>query len=325
VLTFRPVPGSRTRAPSPPDRGVSVVPCPRQRPRGRHEHEAEPDDSGLRPLDEVARKSLAAGDHRDMSGGRFWVARALTDTLHDLHPHSTGEVACRLGAWVDMVGMAQWRDSGGVKRGELRASVRFLAARWNWNKSKVHRFLGELRKSGRIEVIPQTSARQPATIVLVNYDEHQKSVGHERYANETQNRTASETAETVEGVGRPPTERDSERDGACYANGTPVRTKKKVEEGIRPPTTTNARENLAAYLGEYSGAVDRLAASSDSHGPFALALFGLFGPHGTDAQTWGTTPEADRPRMLAQAMDAYAGEGSRFKSNYFRAFLARII
>ena len=212
---------------------------------------------------------------------------------------SLGEQSCKAFAWIDLISMARWRDGGGLKRGQLQASVRFLAARWNWSIGRTHRFLTLLEASQRLErSVERSGERTPATITICNYETFQLVPGGGGTLGGTLRETRTDTR---------------------------TDTKKKIEGISTTDTHTNARENLAAYLGEYSGAVDRLAESSDSHGPFALALFGLFGPSGTDAQTWGTTPEADRPRMLAQAMDAYAGEGERFKSDFFRAFLARII
>lgn len=120
-----------------------------------------------------------------------WVAvsRGLLDVQHDLHPWTTGEPACRLGAWVDLIGYAQWKSNGDLDRGQLRASVRFLAKRWNWSKSKVSRFLQELRDAKRIKRGTQ-AGREPDIITIRNYDSYQirpssngTQAGHERDAN----------------------------------------------------------------------------------------------------------------------------------------------
>ena len=109
-----------------------------------------------------------------MMEGWYLLSRRLNDPFHDLHPHSTGEAACSAWAWVDLIGMARWKDSGGVPRGQVPASERFLATRWNWHRSRVTRFLDELERKGRIEREPQTG-RKPGHVVICNYDTYQTS------------------------------------------------------------------------------------------------------------------------------------------------------
>ena len=109
-----------------------------------------------------------------MTEGWYLLSRRLNDPFHDLHPHSTGETACSAWAWVDLIGMARWRDSGGVPRGHVPASERFLATRWNWHRSRVTRFLDELERNGRIEREPQTG-RKPGHIIICNYETYQNN------------------------------------------------------------------------------------------------------------------------------------------------------
>lgn len=116
--------------------------------------------------------------------GWFVVSRSLCNPDHDLHPHSTGESACRMAAWVDLLGLARWKDGGGLRRGELCHSERFLAARWNRHRSWVRRFLEDLADEGRISrdprigpnSDPQTThneGRKPARISICKYDSYQ--------------------------------------------------------------------------------------------------------------------------------------------------------
>lgn len=57
-----------------------------------------------------------------------------------------------------------------LERGQLAASVRFLAAAWNWSKSRTDRYLGRLVRSGKIAVRTGTAA---SVITICNYDEYQ--------------------------------------------------------------------------------------------------------------------------------------------------------
>ncbi len=62
-------------------------------------------------------------------------------------------------AWLDLIRMASYQgeriavDNRGInlKRGELIASIRFLAHRWQWSVNRVQRFLKYLEKEGMIK------------------------------------------------------------------------------------------------------------------------------------------------------------------------------
>lgn len=99
------------------------------------------------------------------------VSRDLLDPAHPLHPASIGEPACRLAAWIDLIGRARDSAGAGLGRGQARTSVRFLAVRWNWSVGKTHRFLADLEKDGRIAwERPEQGERRSGTITIVNYD-----------------------------------------------------------------------------------------------------------------------------------------------------------
>lgn len=62
-------------------------------------------------------------------------------------------------AWLDMIQSAALAPEAtliegeciSLRRGEMFAPIRYLGQRWGWSKSKVQRFLENLRKAGRIE------------------------------------------------------------------------------------------------------------------------------------------------------------------------------
>lgn len=85
-------------------------------------------------------------------------------------------------AWVDLIGLANWRDEtakmGGVpfsvKRGEVARSKVFLSKRWRWSRGKVIRFLDGMEMDKQI--VQQTvHLKKDVTslICLVNYDQYQ--------------------------------------------------------------------------------------------------------------------------------------------------------
>lgn len=82
-----------------------------------------------------------------MSGGFYRMHRGWLD-----HPVLGGEPMCKRAAWAWLIEEASWshrrRDIKGqtvqLDRGQLTASVRFLAEAWGWHRAKVERFLGRL-------------------------------------------------------------------------------------------------------------------------------------------------------------------------------------
>ena len=101
----------------------------------------------------------------------------------------------RFYAWFWLVSNAAWkptraRISGQVATlevGELSFSVRFLAEAWGWSKSRVDRFLSELRQEGMIETCSKigTEAGQKAgqgqsVITICNYAKYQDPKGRKR-------------------------------------------------------------------------------------------------------------------------------------------------
>lgn len=118
------------------------------------------------------------------------------DAQHPRHPMAKGETACSQYAFIDLVGLARWREGNQLRRGQLRASLRFLATRWNWSTGRVSRFLRGLEEDGLI-CRYHDGTRQPTRITLCEYDRYQASP----YANRDANRDANGDKE-VEGIER---------------------------------------------------------------------------------------------------------------------------
>lgn len=80
-------------------------------------------------------------------------------------------------AWLDLVQAARFEDSRATElirgrlvfwsKGQLRASVRFLAERWKWSKSKTDRFLELLETQ---QMITRAQMNGETIITLTNYE-----------------------------------------------------------------------------------------------------------------------------------------------------------
>lgn len=97
--------------------------------------------------------------------------------------------------WIDLLLMASWQDEEilyegikvEVKRGQVFASVRNLAKRWNANETAVFRFLQRLEDDGMIsrnynEVKHQAKQlvkHQVKHLTICNYDTYQGGVKHQ--------------------------------------------------------------------------------------------------------------------------------------------------
>ena len=97
--------------------------------------------------------------------------------------------------WIDLLLMASWQDEEilyegckvEVKRGQVFASVRNLAKRWNANETAVFRFLQRLEDEGMIsrsynDVKHQTKQlvkHQVKHLTICNYEAYQGGVKHQ--------------------------------------------------------------------------------------------------------------------------------------------------
>ena len=117
-----------------------------------------------------------------MSEGFFLLHRGWRE-----NPIFRGEFS-RADAWVWLIENACWKPSRTrikgetieLERGELSFSIRFLAESWGWSKSRVDRFLSDLRDEGMIETrskngtVKRHKAGQGQSIIsIVNYRKYQ--------------------------------------------------------------------------------------------------------------------------------------------------------
>lgn len=113
--------------------------------------------------------------------------------------HPLLQDADRFRAWFWLIANAAWKPTrvrikgqmADLERGELSFSQRFLAEKWGWSKSRVDRFIGELRDEGMIATRSKIGAEGGATtdhkagqgqsiITICNYDKYQSSTDCER-------------------------------------------------------------------------------------------------------------------------------------------------
>lgn len=138
--------------------------------------------------------------------GVFAVDRGIFD-----HPVFADEPFTEREAWQWLISEASFRDrkrnvSGRIvalKRGQLSASVRFMADRWKWGKSSVERFLQKLRNEAMVGTDSGTGI---LVITISNYARYQRVAMPDGTENGTQTGTVAgqlrdktESTESIEG------------------------------------------------------------------------------------------------------------------------------
>lgn len=104
-------------------------------------------------------------------------------------------------AWIDLVRTARFEiepetrilSSGRyitIKRGEIHASIRFLAERWSWGNDKVKRFLDAAISEQAIE---RRTEQGESIITLLNYDIYNPVGDESQTPNRTPNRAPIDT------------------------------------------------------------------------------------------------------------------------------------
>lgn len=123
-------------------------------------------------------------------------------------------------AWIWLLSEAVWRPTRtrvgnlmvDLDRGQIAHSVRFMADKWGWHRSKVERFLNRLKTESMIE----TDARQGVSVITIcKYSEYQKVGLPGKTPSETpdeteprQSRDREETGETVKQEDKNPSGRE---------------------------------------------------------------------------------------------------------------------
>ena len=127
-------------------------------------------------------------------------------------------------AWIDLIGLCQWKESKRiikgiaviVPRGAAPVSLRYLAQRWQWSKGKVDRYIKALQE---MDMIGTHKKGVTTLISLTNYESYQSGVGQQRDAKRTQTGQRRDADGTETGR-----RRDKEKEGKKV---------KKERKGIR--------------------------------------------------------------------------------------------
>lgn len=202
---------------------------------------------------------------------------------------------CPRFAWLDLCHNARWEDGTRIvdgvviplKRGEVLASLRWMAQRWEWSVKKVRSFVNLLTHPdvAKLEIIRETP--QGTVYRIVNYDTY-ANPGH----------TAGHSKE--------------------HDRGTPgAHPGHKEQQGssgfIKEQRVARALDDLGRWVGEERNkALGQCGLVDESR--VRNTLYQHYGPPGLRAHVWrlddgSSLAESERPRLLTAALTGYAAEG----------------
>lgn len=223
-----------------------------------------------------------------MSGGTVNLSRAFwDDEAFRNEPFTQRE------AFLWFITEASWKDRTRrfgdkvvhLKRGELAASVRFMATAWKWTPAKVQRFLEKLKSSEKICLKTDTGV----TVVSVcKYNDYQNKPGATDTA-AIQHRYSTDTNENkgeIRGNNKPP--KSPLRDGDAIA----------VLSAIVPPDVAASfaahRRDLKKPLTERAAKI--IVGKLDGHGNARAVI------EDSIANGWqGVFPDKTKPAAMERA------------------------
>ena len=155
-------------------------------------------------------------------------------------------------AWIDLISLAEnasksLRLNGidiDLEQGELATSVRVLAKRWGWGKTKVCSFLNDLEQSGKISV---RTTKAASIIRIADYQSYLLAETHHKTPQRTRkctdNQDVSNTPETPQFYKTPQrTRKCTDNQDVSDTPETPQRTPQKQNKETEKETK---KENLS--------------------------------------------------------------------------------
>lgn len=97
-------------------------------------------------------------------------------------------------AWLDLVLLANWKDTPFAKRGVCKTTQVWLAQRWQWHRESVASFLTDMKTSNQIDI--KTDTRY-TYITIRNYNVYQPNQQPDQQ--QTVIKTSNKTSTTKEG------------------------------------------------------------------------------------------------------------------------------
>jgi len=110
-----------------------------------------------------------------------------------------GKKFSRLEAWlyiVNVLATGKDNEETRLRRGEVIASSRYLAAKWNWPRTTVQRFFNELQAAGMIartntdpgHLAGQSAGHQEGHFTIQNYETYNPMRATDRFGNRATSR-----------------------------------------------------------------------------------------------------------------------------------------
>ena len=167
------------------------------------------------------------------------------------HPVFPAEPFTAREAWEWLIAEAYWREGRtragkfviSIQRGQLCASVRYMASCWQWEKSKAERFLKRLKIETMIETRTETGIN---VITICNYEKYQSFNADSETASGIPRETAPRQRRDKKEINQEDyTNKDSEESFSLFpAQTAPPAPRKKSAD---PPYSTEFEAFWSAY------------------------------------------------------------------------------
>ena len=152
-----------------------------------------------------------------------------------------------LAAWLWILSWTFYAPAGGLGRGEVRFSIRRLAAVMGWSRMKAHRFVGRLIRDDQIRYRKRDTKRDSygTTYFVVNYDKYQPGGVGDGTPNEPESGTIIRSTRILK-KGNGVAETPKSEGGDAVLTERPVTKKRRAAK--KPRSLSEQRDFLAAEI-----------------------------------------------------------------------------
>lgn len=224
--------------------------------------------------------------------------------MFDPDHHLAGDPACKRWAWLDLCHMAAWKGRTRIigtvviklRRGELVASLRYLAERWGWSVKKVRDFL-EILEHPEIGKLKTVKGTPKGTVYRI--------VSYDTYANPGHSDGHAQGHDP--GTGRAQ---------VGHNPGTKNNSEQQVPSGNNSVGAHAHQDELSDWLNGNSDLLPNNPLLRDAE--VRRNLYQCYGPPSMRASAWklpdgSSVPAEERPRILAATLSGYLGMEGKAK------------
>ena len=201
------------------------------------------------------------------------ISRKLFDHVF----FSEGRTFSKFEAWIDLLQEARYESKEGkrlvggkviiIKRGEIPASLRFLAERWKWSRNKVDSFL-KLLESEQMILKRTANGTVQTVITICKYDTYNPIPKTERTSNGTVKGQYRDSTGTVPGQNSNIVKEEKEvsvMPAPEISFSEQLKANESIQEGFARHPVIPSKNEVWEYFSRNAGTRDMAKAFYDTH------------------------------------------------------------